>query len=59
MLEYDNSAFYYFMIATCTVYLLPSTRFIMKKFAFIASSRKVDVGQPRTSLEKAKYRQLA
>ena len=57
-LEYDNSAFYYFMIATCTVYLIPSTRHVIQKLSFLASSRKVDVGKPRTSIEKKKYERL-
>lgn len=58
MLEYDNSAFYYFMIATCTVYLIPSTHHVIQKLSFLASSRKVDVGKARTSIEQAKYERL-
>jgi translocation protein SEC63 len=58
MLEYDNSAFYYFMIASCTVYLIPSTWHVFKKLSFLMSNRKVDVGTARSSVEQKKYERL-
>ena len=51
MLEYDDSAFYYFMIACCTLYLLPATYHIGKTLGWVAFSRKVTVPKVRTSLQ--------
>ena len=53
MLEYDDSAFYYFMIACCTLYLLPATYHIGKTLAWVAFSRKVTVPKVRNRLQLA------
>jgi len=59
MLEYDDSAFYYFMIACCTLYLVPATYHIGKTFSWVIFSRRVTVAKARTTLEKVKMDRIA
>ena len=54
MLEYDNSAFYYFMITTLSFYLLPATYNIVS-FTYASLFPKLDAREEaRTSLEQKK-----
>ena len=54
MLEYDNSAFYYFMLTTLTIYLLPATYSIVNH-TWSALFPKLDAREEaRTSLEQKK-----
>lgn len=58
MLEYDNSAFYYFAITLLAIYILPGTWFALSEFvlAFLGSG---DVGtKARTKAEKEKAQAL-
>ena len=58
MLEYDNSAFYYFAITLISIYLLPGTWYALSEIykAFIASGEAGTI--PRTDLEKEKAAKL-
>jgi translocation protein SEC63 len=58
MLEYDNSAFYYFSITLLVIYLIPSTWYVVAEFvrAFLGSG---ELGaQARTSEEEQKAKKL-
>ena len=58
MLEYDNSAFYYFAITLLAIYLLPGTWYAVSELisAVLGSG---DVGtKPRTKSEREKAEQL-
>lgn len=58
MLDYDNSAFYYFAITMITIYLIPGTWYALGEVyrAFISSG---EVGiKPRTAAEKEKADKL-
>jgi translocation protein SEC63 len=58
MLEYDNSAFYYFSLTLLVIYIIPGTWFALAEFcrAFLGSG---DVGtKARTHQEKEKAAQL-
>ena len=54
-LEYDNSAFYYFMIAMLSIYLFPgwilTTRYVIKAFAPEKTTH-------RSKLEKEKMQKM-
>jgi translocation protein SEC63 len=56
MLEYDNSAFYYFSITLLTIYLLPGYYYLLKELwlAFVRGASKSDGTAARTALEKDK-----
>mmetsp|Transcript_16122 Transcript_16122/g.37579 ORF Transcript_16122/g.37579 Transcript_16122/m.37579 type:complete len:665 (-) Transcript_16122:220-2214(-) len=58
MLDYDNSAFYYFMITMLAIYLIPAyimtIRYVLK--AFLPETDKRNVA--RTELEKKKLQKL-
>jgi translocation protein SEC63 len=58
MLEYDNSAFYYFAITLISIYLLPGTWYALSEIykAFIATGEAGTT--PRTDLEKEKAAKL-
>lgn len=53
MLDYDNSAFYYFALTLLCMYLFPATFYLLKDFyyAFAVS----DSGKGRTSAERTKF----
>jgi translocation protein SEC63 len=54
MLEYDNSAFYYFAITLIVIYLIPGTWYVVKEL-YLAFLGGGEVGaQARTKDEKAK-----
>lgn len=58
MLEYDNSAFYYFALTLLVIYIIPGTWFAVSEFfrAYLGSG---DVGTTaRSSLEKQKAEEL-
>lgn len=58
MLEYDNSAFYYFALTLLGIYIIPGTWYAVSEFvkAFLGSG---DVGsKARSNLEKEKAQQL-
>ncbi len=58
MLEYDNSAFYYFSLTLLVIYIIPGTWYALAEFcrAFLGSG---DVGtKARTSQEKEKAKKL-
>jgi translocation protein SEC63 len=58
MLEYDNSAFYYFALTLLAIYVLPGTYFAVTEF-FAAIFGSGEVGaKARTSLEKDKAAKL-
>jgi translocation protein SEC63 len=56
MLEYDNSAFYYFSLTLLSIYLLPGYYFLLKELylAFVHGASSADGTAARTELEKAK-----
>ena len=56
MLEYDNSAFYYFSLTLLTIYLLPGYYFLFLELylAFLQPPSGSDGTAPRTKLEQAK-----
>lgn len=54
MLDYDNSAFYYFALTLLCMYIFPATYYLLQDlYAAYAVS---DSGKGRTSAEKAKYK---
>lgn len=58
MLEYDNSAFYYFALTLLAIYILPGTWYVLSEFvgAFLGGG---DVGtKPRTKAELEKAKEL-
>jgi translocation protein SEC63 len=58
MLEYDNSAFYYFALTLLVIYILPGTWYALSEFiyAFVGSG---EIGsKARTLLEKDKAKKL-
>lgn len=58
MLEYDNSAFYYFAITLTAIYIIPGTWYALAEF-YRAFLRSGDIGtRPRTKAEKEKAEQL-
>lgn len=58
MLEYDNSAFYYFAITLLTIYILPGTWYALSEFV-LAFAGSGEVGsKARTQSESAKANQL-
>ena len=59
MLEYDNSAFYYFAIGILMVFLLPATFFFVKGIIGSAISRARSSQKARTSAEVKKVKQLS
>ena len=58
MLDYDNSAFYYFAITLLSLYLIPGFWYALSEVykAFIASGEAGT--KPRTDLEKEKAAKL-
>ena len=59
MLEYDNSAFYYFAITLLIIYILPTTYYVLKEifFAFIHGGDEIGA-KPRTKQEIKKSTEL-
>jgi translocation protein SEC63 len=57
MLEYDNSAFYYFSLTLLVIYIVPSTWYALSEIFFALFGR--DSGsKARTAIEKAKAEKL-
>lgn len=58
MLDYDNSAFYYFMITMLAIYLMPAwlytIKYVIRAFAPVTDPASI----PRTKAEKAKLAKL-
>ncbi|VEU38922.1 unnamed protein product [Pseudo-nitzschia multistriata] len=55
MLQYDNSAFYFFALSFITIYLVPSWIYIAKSFKKVLFADDASIGAvSRTSAEKAK-----
>jgi len=55
MLQYDNNAFHFFALSLISIYLLPSWRFIIKRFSRAYLTSDEDLGAVvRTSAEKKK-----
>jgi len=55
MLQYDNNAFHFFALSLISIYLLPSWRFIIKRFSKAYLTSDKDLGAVvRTSAEKKK-----
>ena len=59
MLEYDNSAFYYFAITLLVIYIIPSTYYVIKELyvAFIQGGDEIGA-KPRTKQELQKAKEL-
>lgn len=59
MLQYDNSAFYFFALSFITIYLVPSWIYIFKSFKKVLSADDATIGAvSRTSAEKKKAENL-
>mmetsp|Transcript_20638 Transcript_20638/g.30326 ORF Transcript_20638/g.30326 Transcript_20638/m.30326 type:complete len:642 (-) Transcript_20638:83-2008(-) len=59
MLEYDNSAFYYFALSTISFYVFPSWYSILKRLRKAFLAKDAEIGAvARTSTEKAKAAEL-
>lgn len=60
MLEYDNSAFYYFGISMCVVYLIPTMYYSMKRILYgvFLTDRLLDQHNVRCEKELQKIRKL-
>jgi len=56
MLEYDNTAFYYFLLSVLTFYLVPSYVAILRSVAGCLGGKAENVG--RTEKEKLKARKV-
>mmetsp|Transcript_25142 Transcript_25142/g.47268 ORF Transcript_25142/g.47268 Transcript_25142/m.47268 type:complete len:609 (+) Transcript_25142:262-2088(+) len=56
-LQYDNSAFYYFLLSSLTLYLLPSYLYIFKTVVTVFF-KKEEYNEPRTSKEKEKIERI-
>ena len=58
MLDYDNSAFYYFALTVLGIYLLPAGYFVTSEIwsAFVGGN--TGDGKPRTALERQKAEKL-
>ncbi len=56
MLEYDNSAFYYFALTLLVIYILPGTWYVISEFvlAFLGSGDVGTKARTKAELEKAK-----
>jgi translocation protein SEC63 len=56
MLEYDNSAFYYFSLTLISIYLIPGYYYLIKELyiALLSPPSSADGTQARTSIEKDK-----
>jgi len=59
-IEYDNSAFYYFVITILSLYLFPTTFWAVRRFMRISFKKPVSAtdGKARTMDEKRKLREL-
>ncbi|KAF0732453.1 hypothetical protein Ae201684P_014650 [Aphanomyces euteiches] len=60
MLEYDNSAFYYFGISMSVIYVIPMTYFSLKRIIYgvFLKDKVLDVSTVRCDKELTKVRQL-
>lgn len=60
MLEYDNSAFYYFAITLIAFYLMPATMFVVQRLKAYANPAGLALeGSVRTAAEKAKLEAIS
>ena len=60
-IQYDNSAFYYFMGTMLQFYLLPATWYNIKQFYLFLEARAnvgKDLGKGRTAAERKKFERI-
>ena len=58
MLQYDNSAFYYFMITVLTFYLIPTGYWLVRRVVtqiYRRINKDIDVSKARTEVERKKF----